>query len=107
MFFLDDLSFIMKHVQYTLFKSNFWISWSYQLVYFDVSCVCDNHYVLLTQLSKVLQSREPDVFEKMIQIYNHQHMAKVVKGEENKGNIVSDSSSLTDDGQNTSSSHHP
>ena len=28
-----------------------------QLMYFDVLCVCDNHYVLLTQLSEVLQSR--------------------------------------------------
>ena len=70
-------------------------------------CVCDNHYVLLTQLSKVVQSREPDVFEKMIQVYNYQQMAKVVKDEENKGNIDSDSSSLTDDVQNTSFSHHP
>ena len=72
-----------------------------------MSCVCDNHYVLLTQLSKILQSREPDVFEKIIQIYNHQQMAKIVKDDENKGNIVSDSSSLTDDGQYTSLSHHP
>ena len=28
-----------------------------QLMYIDVLCVCDNHYVLLTQLSEVLQSR--------------------------------------------------
>ena len=86
------------------------ILWRYQLIYFDVLCLCDNHYVLLTKLSEVLQSRmtgESDVFEKMIQIYNHQQMAKVVKDEENKGNIVSDRSPLTDDVQNTSSSHHP
>ena len=28
-----------------------------QLMYIDVLCVCDNRYVLLTQLSEVLQSR--------------------------------------------------
>ena len=44
-----------------------------QLIYFDVLCVYVNHYVLLTRLFEVLQSRmtgvpdvfEPDVFDKI------------------------------------------
>ena len=39
-----------------------------QLIYFDVLCVYVNHYVLLTRLFEVLQSRMtgvPDVFDKI------------------------------------------
>ena len=53
-----------------------------QLIYFDVLCVYVNHYVLLSRLFEVLQSRvtgvpvvfEPDIFERMIQVNNHQLM---------------------------------
>ena len=53
-----------------------------RLIYFDVLCVYVNHYVLLTRLFEVLQSRmagvpdvfEPNVFERMIQVNNHQLM---------------------------------
>ena len=53
-----------------------------RLIYFDVLCVYVDHYVLFTQLFEVLQSRvtgvpdvfEPDIFEKMIQVNNHQLM---------------------------------
>ena len=41
------------------------------MIFYDVSCVYDNHYASLTRLSEVLQSRitsEPDIFEKMIQV---------------------------------------